>query len=33
MALSAERWSRFHHSRTMGVWPTGASVRTTLGKR
>jgi hypothetical protein len=31
MALMAERWSRVHHSRRMGVWLTGAWVRTTLG--
>jgi hypothetical protein len=24
MALIAERWSQVHHSRTLGVWPTGA---------
>ena len=31
-ALIADRWARVHHAGSMGVWPIGASGRTTLGQ-
>jgi hypothetical protein len=32
IALMAERWSRVHHARRIGVCPMGAEGRTTLGR-
>jgi len=31
MPLMTERWSRVNGTRRIGVWPRGASVRTTAG--
>jgi hypothetical protein len=33
MALMAERWSRVSGTRSVGVWPLGAYVRTTPGSK